>query len=230
MPVCSYSFREYVEYVRSFHGYAAPGVLIGGFMVDLAARNLPPQILTDALCETSKCLPDAIQILTPCTIGNGWLKIVNHGRFALTLYNKHTGEGVRVSVDPIALEKWPEIRDWFFKFKSKQEQNIEALMAEIEEAGASYCTARYVKIAEAVREKKHRVGFTICPCCGEAFPLADGLLCLGCQSDPLWEVSRGVATSNVAMGGQNSRLDASPLRSHVSDNIISLVGPSRKRP
>jgi formylmethanofuran dehydrogenase subunit E len=202
MPICSYSFEEYVECVRSFHNYAAPGVVIGGFMVDLACRKLPTGVLTDALCETAKCLPDAIQILTPCTIGNGWLKVVNLGRFALTLYDKHTGEGVRVAVDPIALEGWPEIRDWFFKFKSKEEQDVQALMAQIEDAGASCCHARYVKVSHGVREKKHRAGFTVCARCGEAFPLDDGLLCLGCQGEPLWEASRGnVASTSPAVDG-----------------------------
>ena len=56
--------------------------------------------LFDAICETRNCLPDAVQLLTPCTIGNGWLKVVNVGRFALTLYDKYQGEGVRVYLDP----------------------------------------------------------------------------------------------------------------------------------
>ena len=78
----SYMFQEFVDLVSSFHGYAAPGVIIGGFMVDLAYRYLPEEGLFDALCETPKCLPDAIQLLTPCTLGNGWLTVVNTGRFA----------------------------------------------------------------------------------------------------------------------------------------------------
>jgi len=227
MSICSYSFKEYVERVRSFHGYAAPGVVIGGFMVDLASRNLPATALTDALCETAKCLPDAIQLLTPCTAGNGWLKIVNLGRFALTLYDKATGEGVRVSVDPIALEAWPEIRDWFFKFKSKEEQNAEALMAQIEEAGSSYCAARYVKIADSVREKRHRAGFTVCPYCGEAFPLDDGLLCLGCQNDPLWKASKGVAPSGPATERpENGNGALPPRQDDAPPKVIRLVRPS----
>lgn len=201
MSVCSYSFNEYVECVRSFHNYAAPGVVIGGFMVDLAYRNLPAGILADALCETDRCLPDAIQILTPCTIGNGWLRVVNLGRFALTLYDKQTREGVRVSVDPVLLERWPEIRDWFFKVKSKEQQDVGALMAQIEEAEASYCNARSVKVAEEVRGRKDRAGFAVCPGCGEAFPLEGSPFCLGCQGDPLWEVSRGSTVSAGPVAG-----------------------------
>jgi formylmethanofuran dehydrogenase subunit E len=184
----SYSFDEYVELVRSFHSHAAPGVLIGGFMVDLAYRHLPHDAVVDALCETAKCLPDAIQILTPCTLGNGWLKVVDLGRFALNFYDKQSGEGVRVSVNSSAIEKWPEIRDWFFKLKPKGEQNKEVLVTQIKEAQASYCDVRYVKVVEEIRRKKHRSGFAVCPRCKEAYPLADGEICLGCQGDSLWEV------------------------------------------
>lgn len=99
MNICTYSFEEYLHLVKSFHGHLAPGLIIGGFMVDLAMKNLPEGEFFDAVCETPVCLPDAVQVLTPCTIGNGWLSIVHFGRFAVTLYEKYTGAGVRVYLD-----------------------------------------------------------------------------------------------------------------------------------
>src|SRR5512139_1693635 len=98
MSIRSFTFEEYVERVRSFHGFAAPGVVIGGFMVDVAYQHLPDKGLFDTICETAKCLPDAIQLLTQCTVGNGWLRVIDIGRFALSLYDKSGGEGVRVSL------------------------------------------------------------------------------------------------------------------------------------
>ena len=41
MSISDYSFEEYIEMVKSFHGHVAPGLVIGGFMVDLALKNLP---------------------------------------------------------------------------------------------------------------------------------------------------------------------------------------------
>jgi formylmethanofuran dehydrogenase subunit E len=180
----SYTFNEYVGLVTSFHGYAAPGVIIGGFMVDLVYRYLPEEGLFDTLCETPKCLPDAIQLLTPCTIGNGWLTVVNTGRFALTLYDKETGHGVRVFVDPVRLNGWSETRAWFFKLKQKKEQTNQLLMAEIREAGANICDVQKVKVADRFLKKSRRRGLSICPDCGEAYPVDDGPTCLGC-CDPL---------------------------------------------
>ncbi len=172
---------EYVHLVESFHGYAAPGVVIGGFMVDLAYRHLPENVLLDAISETEKCLPDAIQLLTPCTIGNGWLKVFNLGRYALVLYDKSTGEGIRVCINPAKLEQWPEVKSWFFNLKVKQEQDTELLMKQIKGAGAGICDYRPVKVDLSFLKTKHRTGFSICPSCQESYPAADGELCLGCQ-------------------------------------------------
>ncbi len=115
VKIKDYTFEEFVEVVRSFHGFEAVGILIGGFMVDEACRLLPQGRIFDALCETPKCLPDAIQLLTPCTIGNGWLTVVNVGRYALTLYDKETGDGVRVFLDPAKLAQFPRDQGLVFQ-------------------------------------------------------------------------------------------------------------------
>ena len=60
-----YGFEDYLGLVKAFHGNVAPGLVIGGFMVDLAQRRLPAGVLFDAICETRNCLPDAVQLLTP---------------------------------------------------------------------------------------------------------------------------------------------------------------------
>ncbi len=106
MNIGTYSYEEYQQLVVSFHGAAAPGLLIGGFMVDLAQKNIPDGEFFDAICETPVCLPDAVQLLTPCTIGNGWLTILNFGKFAVSLYDKKSGSGIRVYLDMEKLKNW----------------------------------------------------------------------------------------------------------------------------
>jgi formylmethanofuran dehydrogenase subunit E len=191
MNICTYSYEEYLQLVKSFHGNLAPGLIIGGFMVDLAMKNLPEGEFFDAVCETPVCLPDAVQILTPCTIGNGWMSIVNFGRFAVTLYEKYSGKGVRVYLDTKKLEDWPEVRDWYLKKKKKNEQDKELLMAQIKEAGHELLSVQWVWVEpEKVRRKKMGpVG--ICPLCGEAYPLKDGEKCRNCQGETFYaEVSK----------------------------------------
>ncbi|HVN96365.1 MAG TPA: formylmethanofuran dehydrogenase subunit E family protein [Syntrophorhabdaceae bacterium] len=183
MRVRSYSFDRYVELVRDFHGYAAPGVLVGGYMVDLAYRHLHKAGLYNALCETRKCLPDAIQLLTACTTGNGWLTIHDTGRFAVTFYEKRSRQGIRVSIDTSKLDFWPEIKTWFLKLKPKAQQEEGRLRAEISAAGSSICVTRYVKVADRFIIAKDHGPVVVCPCCNETYPSSVHGLCPDCRGE-----------------------------------------------
>jgi formylmethanofuran dehydrogenase subunit E len=183
MNICTYSYEEYLHLVKSFHGNLAPGLIIGGFIVDLAMKNLPEGEFFDAVCETPVCLPDAVQILTPCTIGNGWLSIVPFGKFAVTLYEKYTGKGVRVYMDTEKLNHWPEIRDWYLKKKKKSEQNPDLLLTQIKEAGHGLLSIQRVQIEPGKVRRKKMGPVGVCPVCGEAYPTRDGEKCRSCQGD-----------------------------------------------
>ena len=181
--ICGHTYDEYIEMVKAFHGHVAPGMVLGGFMVDLAYRNLPQGDYFDAICETRACLPDAIQILTPCTVGNGWLRVVNIGRFALSIFEKYTGNGVRAYVDNQKLDAWPEVKTFFFKLRPKKEQNFEALLGEINLAQTSIFGIQNVMIDMDSIKSQHRGAFDVCPLCGEGYPANDGETCLGCQGE-----------------------------------------------
>ncbi|MCK9229610.1 MAG: formylmethanofuran dehydrogenase subunit E family protein [Syntrophales bacterium] len=181
MNICTYSYEEYLHLVESFHGSMAPGLIIGGFIVDLALKNLPKGDFFDAICETPVCLPDAVQILTPCTIGNGWLTVINIGRFAVILYEKFGGEGVRVFLDTEKLKKWPEIHDWYLKKKKKHEQDSELLLSQIKDAGHDLLGMQPVRVEPDGIRRKKMGPVSICSGCGEAYPARDGDRCLGCR-------------------------------------------------
>lgn len=172
---------DYAKAVKDFHGTLAPGLLVGGFMVDLAYKNLPEGEFFDAVSEASGCLPDAIQLLTPCSIGNGWLKLKESGRFALTLYEKYTGKGVRVSMDSVALQRWPEIRNWFLKLVPKHEQNQDRLNAEIIQAGASILALELIQVDVKLSKKTKGQKILFCPDCGEPYPVKFGERCGYCS-------------------------------------------------
>ena len=179
--ICSLSLEDYLQKVEAFHGHLAPGMVLGGFMVDLALRHLPPGDYYDALSETPKCLPDALQLLTPCTIGNGWLRVLNLGRYALVLYRKPGGEGVRVFVDPPKLDGWPEIKDWFLKLKPKVQQNLQLINEQMQEAGSTICSFTLGRVEADFLSRRRRGAFALCPQCRESYPAADGPTCLACQ-------------------------------------------------
>jgi len=178
-----YSFDEYIHLVKSFHGHAAPGMIIGGIMVDTALKNTPAGEFFDALCETESCLPDAVQLLTPCTVGNGWLRIANVGRYAVTLYEKSGGEGVRVYLDSSKLDEWPAIKEWFFKLAPKKSQDSKTLFEQIRNAGTNLYSMQDVRVQPQFLEKQSKGSITVCPLCGEAYPSKDGEICLGCGDE-----------------------------------------------
>jgi formylmethanofuran dehydrogenase subunit E len=189
MNIGSYSYDEYLHLVKSFHGSVAPGMVIGGFMVDLALRHIPEGVFFDAVCETPSCLPDAIQLLTPCTVGNGWLKIINLGRYALTFYEKRQWEGIRVFLDASKVDAWPEIKAWYFRLKPKKDQNFELLIEQIRQAGESICTLKKVVMKpQLVGDREHGNKIIRCPLCREAYPENDGGICRGCSGYAPYQV------------------------------------------
>jgi len=187
MNIGPYPINDYLNLVKSFHGSLAPGLIIGGFMVDMAMRNLPEGILYDAISETDYCLPDAIQLLTPCTIGNGWLKILPFGRYAASLYDKYTGAGVRVHLDASKIEDWPEFKQWYLKLKPKREQDGNLIREQIIEAGHEILTLKPINISENRMKKRSKGAIAICQTCKEAYPLKDGSICLACQGQDPYE-------------------------------------------
>ncbi len=191
MNIDKYSFDEFKQLAERFHGYAAPGLLLGGYMVALAKRRLPEGTLFEAVSETSKCLPDAVQMLSLCSMGNNWLKVRKLGRYAVTLYDKFTGRGVRVGVSLERLRKWPEYYGWLMKLKPKKEQDTARLMQEIEEAGDSICTVQDVIVFPELLGRKKSFQVSICPGCGEGYPTADGPVCRASQGEGYFHLDSG---------------------------------------
>lgn len=199
MRIGQWSFEEYMAEVLKFHGHAAPGVIIGGCMVEKARRALPEGILFDAISETAQCLPDAVQMLTPCTVGNGWLRISNFGIYALSLYDKFTGEGVRVRLDVDKLDQWPHTRIWLLKEKPKTEQEPELLRAEMAGFATEMLSIAPVRIKPALLHRKGKGTIMCCPLCGEWYPSAFGRICRSCQGDSPYEAGPGLSFSDPGL-------------------------------
>ena len=183
MNIGAYTFEEFKDKAAAFHGYPAPGLLIGGYMVELARRDLPEGTLFEAVVETPKCLPDAVQLLTPCTLGNGWMRVLNLGRYAVALFDKHTGVGFRVWLDVDKMAPFGEISSWFLKLKKKADQDTDKLFREIEAAGESICSIAPIQMIERAHKHKGMGRVALCPICAEPYPAPDGAICRGCQGE-----------------------------------------------
>jgi formylmethanofuran dehydrogenase subunit E len=78
------ALQDYVIEMEAFHGGRSPGMLVGAVLLDAAMARMKNTRELGVVAETINCLPDAVQLLTPCTVGNGWLRIFNRSKFAIT--------------------------------------------------------------------------------------------------------------------------------------------------
>ncbi len=183
MKTRDYTFEEYIEKAKDFHGSIDPDMIAAWFMVVRAKQDLTGGDFVDIICETIHCLPDAVQILTPCTLGNGLLRIIETSRFALTMHGNNGTQGTRVFLDLTKLDVWPEIRCWFLKEKPRNKQNPNLVIEELKEAETSIYSLEHVKIKPELLEAKSRLGSAIrpCPSCGEAYRTDLGDICPACR-------------------------------------------------
>lgn len=186
MDIGPYTFDQFKEKAKEFHGFPAPGLMLGAYMVEYAKTLMPEDAVYDAVVETGKCLPDAVQLLTMLSVGNNWMKVVDLGRYALSLYDKQTGAGWRVYVDPAKLKEWPLIESWLLKRVPKKEQDTEALLAQIQTAGHTVCSNQPIQIHSRFLEPAEKRDIVLCPQCGEYYPLQHGNACRGCQGSELY--------------------------------------------
>ena len=172
--------ETFFEEVRNFHGSLAPGVVLGGFMVDWVLEAMETSEILDAVVETRKCLPDAVQLLTKCSIGNGWLKILDWGKLAVTLYDPEDLSGARVYLDAKKLDQLPLVKAWAMKETSKKENPLEALIAEMVSAGRNMLTLRRVVIGKITDRLLPYGDPGLCAKCGESFRYGKNNICAGC--------------------------------------------------
>lgn len=217
------TYEEFKDTIESFHGTVAPGILLGGFMVNLARENLPKDIFFDVICETKTCLPDAIQLLTPCSVGNGWLKILDFGRFAAVFYDKYTGEGIRIFLDRYKLKEWDEVETWFLKKKPKDQQDSELLFKEMVDAGTSLFSIETVKVHTKNLKKKKMGKTVVCPICDETYPESHGSICRGCAEELPYDIvdDNGNLKEEVTLSLNKTRVEES-IGSHLLHDIAKV--------
>ncbi|WP_054690837.1 FmdE family protein [Desulfosarcina cetonica] len=160
-------------------------------MLDTAIAKVPESPELVVAVETITCLPDAVQVLTSCTTGNGRMKVYDWGKFALTAYNRETMKGVRTWVIADVVPKWPLINDWFNPAQRIGESPLfEDLVEAFFEARSELIGVREVRIVspDNVFPRK-KTG--ICEKCGESYNLKCGPICSACQGQAYYTLEGG---------------------------------------
>jgi formylmethanofuran dehydrogenase subunit E len=186
--------REYIRRCVSFHGFVPPGLLIGVFMVDLALEKLGANLDEKlyAVAETPKCAPDAVQVVTSATIGNKQLRIIDTGKFSITLNRGSTedrADGIRVYVDATKIRRYPTLDLWYTNDpRYKRVDEKDRVYDEILKAGRSILSWERVKVLVPQKAVWQAVQ---CPVCKEMVPdylVKDGV-CTACGGASYYERS-----------------------------------------
>jgi formylmethanofuran dehydrogenase subunit E len=186
--------REYIRRCVSFHGFAPPGLLIGVFMVDLALEKLGanPNEKLYAVAETPKCAPDAVQVVTSATMGNSRLRIIETGKFSITLNRGSTEEradGIRVYVDATKIRRYPTLDLWYTNDpRYKRVDEKDRVYDEILQAGRSILSWEWVKVSVPQKAVWQAVQ---CPVCKEMVPdyLVEDDVCTSCAGASYYDRS-----------------------------------------
>ena len=95
-------YEEQLAKAAEFHGHICGGIAIGtklamyglellGMELNQRHKNLI------VFLEIDRCMSDAVQSVTGCSMGKRTLKQMYYGKFAATFYNQDTGEALRIT-------------------------------------------------------------------------------------------------------------------------------------
>ncbi len=185
--ICGVPFEDFVVRMEEFHGYRSPGILVGALMIEDALNEVGATPYLNVVTETIVCLPDAVQLLTPCTIGNGFLQVLDWGKFALTAYDRKTLAGSRVWLNYRTLDNFPLIHRWFERSSPSREKPVfEKLAKEILNAGSNLIARQPVRLHQPLKNSEH-IATGPCPNCGESYPLHFGAVCPACGGQAYYD-------------------------------------------
>ena len=96
-------FDLLINKAREFHGGICPGIVLGTRATIAGMRELGMNVFEKSrdlvvYVEIDRCMADAVQALTGCSLGHRTLKYLPYGKFAATFVDIRTGEAARISI------------------------------------------------------------------------------------------------------------------------------------
>lgn len=124
-------FEEDLEKARIFHGHLCGGIILGVRIARAGLNYLgieEPAKNKDFIVfvEADRCLTDAVQSVTGCSLGKRRLKWIDYGKMGASFIDMNTQKGIRIvvkaekrpSMDQDVLSFWKQYTDeQIFKFE-----------------------------------------------------------------------------------------------------------------
>ena len=163
--------KKIVELAVALHGHLAPGIALGLRMSELALLRLNREKgdkYLIGISETARCLADAMQAATGCTMGHGNAFVENYGKLAITIGDARTRKGVRIALKDDAGEFPGLMSKWMMrlgKLSHEEETELGIQMLEMDEG---YFLIQSVEINR--EQNFERSAIVRCRACCELIP------------------------------------------------------------
>ncbi len=171
-------FAYFLNKASEFHGGTCVGLALGTRITVAALRylgldpyqNNKKKVIVYA--EIDRCMTDAVQAVTGCSLGKRSLKHVNYGRFAATFVNLETGKAVRGTVTKVfssQLDKEDTLKE--IAATPDEElvtlQPVRVIIPENDLPGSPRETAVCSSCGERIADGRHikQNGVTLCQAC-----------------------------------------------------------------
>jgi formylmethanofuran dehydrogenase subunit E len=188
--------KELAQYLREADKEGRPrsGIILGIRMVLRAMQEVaiddPAEVHRQliAFVETDRCLPDAVELVTGCRLGNRTLKFRDLGKMAVTFLDLRTNRTLRLAARETANQRALDL----FKGLEKEEALSRAYRDWPDEELSSW---QWVTVELPAEERPgYRAPRVVCAECGEGISFnrevkrAGRTLCRACAGERYYEL------------------------------------------
>jgi len=190
--------KKIVNLATELHGHLAPGIALGLRMSELALSRLNAKKGDKHLIgisETARCLADAMQAATGCTLGHGNAFIETYGKLAITVGDARTGLGIRVSLKEDASKLSSLMNKWMMRLGKLSREEENELGVQLLNLNEKYFLIQHVEINTSQDFEKSAI--TVCTECGELIPESlsvkreNRAYCKTCSGSAYYRLSEG---------------------------------------
>ncbi|MFA4956326.1 MAG: FmdE family protein [Candidatus Methanoperedens sp.] len=163
--------KKIVNLAIGLHGHLAPGIALGLRMSELALVRMNTKKgdkYLIGISETARCLADAMQAATGCTLGHGSAFVEDYGKLAITLGDARTKKGVRVALKDDANKHSMLMNKWMMRLGKLSHEEEEELGMQLLDMEEKHLIIQDVEINRGQNFEKS--GIVTCRECGELIP------------------------------------------------------------
>src|SRR3972149_7333874 len=169
--------NKIIDRAVGLHGHQAPGIALGLRMSERALSRLNTKKGDKHLIgisETARCLADAMQAATGCTLGHGNAFVEDYGKLAITIEDARTGRGVRVALKEDANKLSLLMKKWMMRLGKLTHEEEEELGMQLLNIDEKYLFIQDVEVNKNQNFEKSAI--SICSKCRESIPLGLAVL------------------------------------------------------